>query len=313
LKKSTFNYLTTKGRHTFISYTLISIIIFCIPLIIFIQSIVHVRRGKRKKKKIKQPLIIFGCIMLASILVHVYLFFAYHLSMFMSFFETFVMLFAIGGITFLIFLIIAITNFAVRNKNLPKSVHNPKFVWYFPAGTAIFLAVILLWAAPTGEKLDYVHTLNEVEDMFDNADADDEVLFAFLESERDCLDCRGKTIHYNNRFFIKNNLDQVKEIQVDLTALDQYEQEIKTVSSTAVTLDPGEYAMLHTKKTSDNKSIWSRYSFRTKKPITYYRYHYYYDDPGQNNLEEDEQSDAHAPNVPDSPEYKGPNVPDLPD
>ncbi len=103
----------------------------------------------------------------------------------------------------------------------------------------------------------------------------------FMSSEKQCVRRRTENCNssdYQNAFFVQNNLDETKQVQVQIRALDHEQNELKSVESKIMTLQAGELKLVETEETSDQESIWSRSSFETEVRTASYQSIYRYRD-----------------------------------
>ena len=148
----------------------------------------------------------------------------------------------------------------------------------------MFCATILfftMWVYPLAEKASYIYKVENALAMSEQQQGDEEITVLFMNSEKNCFrtttsNCHSQT--YKNSFFLKNNLDVQKEVQVRIRALDSKQNELKTVASDIMTLEAGELKLLETEETSDEASIWSRSSFETDRRVQSYESLYRYRD-----------------------------------
>jgi len=240
-----------------------------------------VKEGKDGKRNLSIAVISFVALLSISILINIYLYVKYDVNLISNFNTAFFIILISLFIGFLIFIIMVMVYLVKYVKRKSEGLPNVLYVFLFPFCFGLTVFVFLMWVFPLGEKIDYANDMNSVADIFAASETDDEVDIAFLGSSRDCLKCRGKmNIRYDNRFYIQNNLQETKQVWVELEALDKEENVLKTVQSNKETLEPKQYTLVTTEETSTNKNIWEYQSFKTDAPIDSYRYHYYYEDPG---------------------------------
>ncbi|WP_404447066.1 hypothetical protein LG307_01145 [Sutcliffiella horikoshii] len=83
-------------------------------------------------------------------------------------------------------------------------------------------------------------------------------------------------------FFVKNYLEEVKEVQVRIRALNADKEDLKVVDSNIMTLAAGELRLVETEETNDKTSIWSKSTFETEYQTYFYEYIYRFRDPSEN-------------------------------
>lgn len=255
-------------------YIGIVIVMYVIPFIWFVWSMIDVRNRKRENINWKGPLVLFSLILVGSIVINFYLLSAYNLAFFQNSTGSIIGLFVVG----LIVVIMAIINFFAtlyaRRNNLSKTLHNPKVVWIITGAIAGIMLVFFLWFMPLGQKITYAVTLNNAISTMDGNAKDEAFSIVLMRSTSDCLRIRCLDEQFDNVFYIRNNLDQKKEVQVRIHAQDEDKEKLKVIDSKIMELDPGELKMVKTEKTSEHRNIWNQYTFTTEKRVVYYKYNY---------------------------------------
>jgi len=247
------------------------ILIFIIPYIWVTWSGIDVRNGKREKIAWKKPCILLLFLVLVSGVINLYFYSSYHLPIFPNLFENMVGLIVTGA--FLLILSIINIIVSIMYKGAPKSFHNPKTVWIFTGVLCLTFLFSFSWIFPFAQKVSYVAQINAAMQELSQAETEEEVTVLFMSSEKNCVRRRNSNcvdVDYDNRFFVKNNLDEKKQIQVRIRALDSNQKELKVVDSEIMTLDAGELRLVETEETYDDSSIWSKYSFQTEVRTNYY-------------------------------------------
>ncbi|HSP22623.1 MAG TPA: hypothetical protein VLQ20_09870 [Planococcus sp. (in: firmicutes)] len=247
------------------------ILIFFLPYAWFLWSGMSAKSGKIEKQHWKKPIIALLVLVLSSFILNYYFSNAYQLSFFQSGYES--TLAMIVSAAFL--LVISIINVIVSIifKDAPKSFHNPKATWVF---TAVFCTTILffsMWVYPLAEKASYIQKVEHALAVSQQQQAAEEITVLFMSSEKNCFQLSTSncdSVKYRNSFFLKNNLDIQKEVQVRIRALDSDQKELKVVESDIMTLEAGELKLVETEESYEKASIWSRSSFETD-----YRTHSY--------------------------------------
>ncbi|MDG5473169.1 hypothetical protein P6709_15555 [Jeotgalibacillus sp. ET6] len=256
------------------------IIVFVIPYIWMAWSGIDVKNGKREKMEWKKPAITFLIISGISLAINFYYYQMYHLNFFPNLFESMVTLIVTGA--FLVVFIIVNILAGIVYKNAPKSFHNPKVMWIF---TAVFCLTVLFfgsWVFPFGQKSSYVVKVEAAMQELSETEEDTEVSVLFLSSEQNCIRRRTSgcvSEEYQNVFFVKNNLDEEKEVQVRIRALDFNQNELKVVDSKIMTLGAEELRMVETEETSDKTSIWNSSTFETEQRTQFYEYQFRFREP----------------------------------
>lgn len=255
------------------------IFIFFLPYAWVIWTSMNVKNGKVGKLHWLISLATFFAMVIGSIILNSQLSTAYQLSFFQNGFESTVAL--VVTAVFLVVIVIINVIVSILFKNAPKSIHNPKVVWMFTVVFCTTILFITMWVYPFADKVSYIQTVENALAAAEEQQDDEEITVVFMSSEKDCFrtstsNCNG--ISYKNSFFLKNNLDIRKEVQVRIRALDSKQRELKVVESDVMTLEPGELKLVETEETSDKMNIWSRSSFETEYRVRSYESLYRYRD-----------------------------------
>ncbi|WP_062049600.1 hypothetical protein [Bacillus sp. JCM 19034] len=254
------------------------IFLFTFPFMLIGWSFIDVKNGKRDKINWKLPLLIAIMLMVGSVIGQFYLLSTYDLPLFLSSNDSMIAFLVIGIFLGIIALVNIVVTIICRKNNVPKELHNSSTVWKFIGVLGVTIFVFLLWFMPLAEKIDYVLALH---DAIDTVSSDEEAEFsiALVRSEPDCLRARNCTnMRYDNQFFIKNNLDETKEVQFIIRAFNEEQNELKTIESNLITIKPRELLLLETDETITNSSIWDRYSFKTDEEVYSFQYKFQYRD-----------------------------------
>ncbi|MBP1916341.1 hypothetical protein J2Z23_003323 [Lederbergia galactosidilyticus] len=252
-------------------FVMVTILIFSIPFIWVVWTLMDVKSGKRKKIVWKSPVILLIILVFGSIFIHIYLFKMYGFPIFLTKLETIIGL-AIPGLVAGIMLIINLFITLTMGKQLSKSFHDPKKVNILASCFAFYLLIILLIATPIGKKVAFAESINQAMTTTQNADTEG-ISIALVGSERECLrstSCRNTP--YSNQYFIKNNLDKTQEVQVKIRALNSKNEEMKVIDTKIMTLKPNELRLLETEETIEDSSVWNQYSFQTDDRIATYQH-----------------------------------------
>lgn len=254
-------------------FVMISIILFSIPGILFLYSVIEVRSGKKERVRWKLPAMLLLLLLFISAAFQYYYLYSYGFPLLQTSVETWIVL-GIAGLILGIILFINLITTKTMGKNLPKAVHDPKMINSFALCIALFVLIISIFAAPTGKKAAFAFSINQAIEATKQTDTNEEIPVVLVSSEQECLrrtaTCRNSS--YSNQFFIKNNGDHVQETQVQIRALNNNDQEMKVIDSKIMTLQPGELRLLETEETNDNSSIWNQYSFQTDYRIANFQY-----------------------------------------
>ena len=255
------------------------IFLFILPCTWFFWTTMSLKSGEKKKSHWKIFLAALIAVVLISVVFNYYFSNAYQLTFFQNGFESIFALIVCAAFL----LVIVIINLIVSRmfKDAPKSFHNPKAVWRF---ALVFCATILfftMWVYPLAEKASYIHKVENALAMSEQQQGDEEITVLFMSSEKKCFrtntsNCNYET--YKNSFFLKNNLDTQKEVQVRIRALDSDQKELKVVESDIMMLEAGELKLVETEESSEQTSIWSRSSFETDRRVQSYESLYRYRD-----------------------------------
>ncbi len=255
------------------------IFLFFIPFAWFIWTSMSSKKGKVDKPKWKIPLTVLLALVLASFIVNYYLSDTYQLSFFQNGFESLAAI--ILSMVLLVFVLIVNVVVSILFKGASKSVHNPKAVWVVAGVLCTTILFFTIWVYPFAEKVSYIQKIEGALDVAEQRQDGEEITVVFMSSEKNCVRTNSSncnSVSYKNAFFLKNNLDVQKEVQVQIRALDSQQQELKLVESDIMTLEAGELKLLETEETSDDSSIWSRSSFETEYKTHSYESVYRYRD-----------------------------------
>ena len=238
------------------------------------------KSGEMKKSHWKKSLAALIAVVLISVILNYYLSNTYQLAFFQNGFESTVAI--IISAAFL--LVIVIINVIVSrvSKGAPKSFHNPKAVWGVAAVFCTTMLFFTMWVYPLAEKASYIHKVENALALSEQQQGAEEITILFMSSEKKCFgikpsDCNSEK--YKNSFFLKNNLDIQKEVQVRIRALDSEQEELKAVESDIMTLEAGELKLVETEESSEQASIWNRSSFETDYQTRSYESLYRYRNP----------------------------------
>lgn len=255
------------------------IFLFFLPCAWLFWTSMDLKSGKTGKSRWRKSLAALIAVVLISVVLNFYFSDAYQLSFFQNGFESTIALIICAAVL----LVIAIVNVIVSIlfKGAPKSFHNPKAVWLVAAVFCTTILFFTMWVYPLAEKASYIHKVDKALEMSEQRQADEEITVLFMSSEKECFrttssNCNNQT--YKNSFFLKNNLDTQKEVQVQIRALDSGQKELKVIESDVMTLEAGELKLVETEESSDMESIWSRSSFETDYRVHSYESLYRYRD-----------------------------------
>lgn len=258
-------------------FTAFIILIFIVPYLWLLVSLLNIKSAKAGKKQWKLALAVFLAMVVGSFLVNYYLSDTYELSFFQNGTETIIALILAG----VLLVVVAIINIVVGVlfKNAPKSVHNPKMVWLLAVGLGGTMLFFTAWVYPFAEKASYINKIETALAAAEEKQDNEDITVVFMGSEKKCMRPTSSNCHsipYSNTFLVKNNMDAKKEVQLQIRVQDRQQNELKTVDSDVMTLEAGELKLVETAETSDTSSIWSRSSFETDVR-TYsadWQYHY---------------------------------------
>ena len=243
----------------------IVILIFFLPYAWFLWSGISAKSGKIEKLHWKNPLAALFVLVLISFILNYYFSNAYQLSFFQNGVEAIVAL--VVSAAFLLVISIINVIVSIKFKDAPKSFHNPKLTWIF---TVIFSTTILfftIWVYPLAEKASYIQKVEGALALSQQEQAGEEITVLFMSSEKKCFRLTSSNcdnVSYTNSFFLKNNLDVQKEVQVRIRALGSGQKELKVIDSEVMALEAGELKLVETEETYDQDSIWNRSSFETE-------------------------------------------------
>lgn len=255
------------------------ILIFFLPFVWFLWTGMSTKSGKIEKVHWKKPMAALVALVLLSFGLNYYFSNAYELSFFQNGFESILAL--IISAAFLVVVTIVNVVVSIKFKGAPKSIHNPKAVWILTAGLCTTILFFTIWVYPLAEKASYIHTIERALAAAEQQQDPEEITVVFMGSEKNCIrtstsNCDSVT--YKNSFFLKNNLETQKEVQVQIRAMNSKKEELKVIESEIMTLEAGELKLLETEETSDVSSIWSRSSFETEYRTQFYEYLFRYRD-----------------------------------
>lgn len=235
------------------------------------------KSGKTKKTYWKISLAALVAVVLVSVILNYYFSKEYQLSFFQNGFESIIAIIITAAFLLVIVIVNVITS--VLFKGAPKSVHNPKVVWVIAAVLCTTILFFTMWVYPLAEKTAYIQKVENALAASEQQQGTEEITVVFMSSEKHCIrttssNCTNEP--YKNSFFLKNNLDKQKEVQVQIRALDSEQKELKIVESDIMILEPGELKLVETEESSDQASIWSRSSFETDHRVQSYESLYRY-------------------------------------
>lgn len=255
------------------------IFLFFIPYAWLVWTSINVKIGKIGKPHWGISLAVFMALVLGSFIVNYYISNAYQLSFFQNGFETTVALIISAALLLMVLLINVIASRLF--KGAPKSVHNPKLVWVLAGVLCTTILFFTVWVYPLGDKLSYIQTVEDALAAAEQQQDNEEITVVFMGSDKKCFRLSTSNctyVPYKNAFFLKNNLDVQKQVQVRIRAMDSKQEELKVIESDIMTLEAGELKLVETEETSDQESIWSRYSFETEYRTSSYESMYRYVD-----------------------------------
>lgn len=260
-------------------FVMLSILIFVIPWILLLLSVIDVRSGKRKQVNWKLPLILL--IVLASVgtILQIFMKQTYGFPIFANIIESIIA----TGISIFIPIVMVMINLVITKtlgKNAPSSVHDPKLVNRLALCFFAFFFTVLFLGAPIGKKIGFAYSIEKAMKVTNTSDTE-EFSVALVSSEQECLkrtaSCRSSD--YSNQFFIRNHLNKTQEVQVKIRVLDQNNQEVKVIDSKIMELHPQELRLVETEETREDSSIWNQYSFKTTNRIFKYEHLLRYREP----------------------------------
>lgn len=255
------------------------IFLFFLPCAWLFWTGMDSKAGKSKKSNWKIALAALIAVVFISVVLNFYFSNKYQLSFFQNGSESIVAIIVCAAFL----LVVGIVNVVVSIlfKGAPKSVHNPKVAWVVTVVLCATILFFIMWVYPLAEKASYIHKVQKALAMSEQQQADEEITVLFMSSEKQCFRTTSSNCDnekFKNSFFLKNNLDTQKEVQVRIQALDSEQKELKVIESDIMTLEAGELKLLETEETSDDASIWSRSSFETDHRVRSYESLYRYRD-----------------------------------
>ncbi|MBR7797335.1 hypothetical protein GT022_14940 [Agaribacter marinus] len=256
-------------------FILLVIILYSVPFIWVLWSFINVKNNKREKVKWKYPILLFLLLILLSIIGNVYLSSTYTIPFLQTSMESMIWLIVAAVFLGIIALINVFVTLSLRNKNVSKQFHNPRVIWKLIGGMALFLGFLFIWFMPFGQKLSYVMALEQAMNATENANGSEEITLSLVKSESNCLtkrNCSNEQFH--NVIYVKNNMDEPKEIQIKIRALDKDQQELKVIDSKIMEVGANELQMVKTEETNQQSSIWNQYSFQTDDRMYYFQHHF---------------------------------------
>lgn len=255
------------------------ILLFFIPYAWFVWASINVKAGKIGKPHWGISLAVFMALIFVSLILNYFISEKYQLSFFQNGVETMIALI----ISVALLLVVLLVNVIVGRlfKGAPTSVHNPKLVWILAVVLCGSMLFFTAWVYPVGAKISYSQTVENASAAAEQQHENEEFTVVFMNSEKDCFRLSGSNctnVTYKNIFYIKNNLDVKKQVQVRIRALDSQEKERKVIESDLMTLEAGEMKLVETKETPDQASVWKLYSFESESRIRFYEAMYRYED-----------------------------------
>lgn len=255
------------------------ILIFLLPYVWFLWTGISNKTGMMERYRWKKPLATLLLLVIISAALNCFYSNAYQLAFFQNGFELMVGLIVAGA--FLVILSIINIIVGIVYKNAPKSFHNPKVAWTVSMFLCATILFFIVWVYPLAEKASYITQLESAIAAANEQQDGEEITVVFMSSEKQCVRRRTENCNssdYQNAFFVQNNLDETKQVQVQIRALDHEQNELKSVESKIMTLQAGELKLVETEETSDQESIWSRSSFETEVRTASYQSIYRYRD-----------------------------------
>lgn len=254
----------------------IMIIIFTLPFIWIVWSLMDVKNGKREKAEWKKPMLLLLVLILLSGIANFYFYQTYNLPIFPNIHDLTIGLIVTGSIVLILTLINLFVSFLHRG--MPKEVHNPNAVWVFTGSLGLVFLLLFAWILPFSEKANYVLNIEAAMNEIEASEQEEEMTVLLLGSTKDCMSyCTD--YEYDNIFFVKNNMDEEKEVQVKIRALNKDSEEMKVIDSLVMKIGPNELRVVETEETIDRTSVWSKYSFKTDERTVYYDSMFRFRDP----------------------------------
>ncbi len=261
---------------------LLVILITTVPLIWLLFSVVDYKRGKIAKVKWKGPLKLFLTLALLVLIHAIYLNIRYNIPIFINLHSASIALITvliIGGV-------FSLANIITTLKVGRTHYHNPTLMWKFIGVFMLVMLTIIIWFLPAGEKMKYVRDLNFAYEKLNEKDEDIAVILA--SSESNCLRAESTRPRYTcdsyaNVFYVKNNFDQSKEVQLSFRVFNRQEEELEVIESHIMKLEPEEIKLVITDETQELNNSWSQYSFETEETVHYYQYKKRYRDIDSDN------------------------------
>lgn len=255
------------------------ILLFFIPYAWLVWSSINMKAGKIGKPHWGISLATFMVFVIVSVVLNFSISEEYQLSFFQNGVETTIAIIISGALLLVVLLVNVIVSRLF--KGAPTSVHNPKLVWILAVVLCGSMLFFTAWVYPVGAKISYIQIIEDASAAAEQQHENEEFTVVFMNSEKDCFRLSGSNctnVTYKNVFYIKNNLDVKKQVQVSIRALDSQKKERKTIESDVMTLEAGEMKLVETNETPDQASVWKLYSFESEYRIRSYEAMYRYDD-----------------------------------
>lgn len=255
-----------------------TVLIFMIPWILLVISLIEFKSGKKRRFGWKLPASMIALLVVSGVFIQIYLQQVYGFPLLQNKTETIIALAV--SLSVPVFLLLA--NLIIRifhGNNVPVTVHNPKLVNRMAIGFFAALFAVLFIGAPTGKKLDFAYSIDQAMESADQSDAEFPVVL--VSSERECLQttatCRNSD--YSNQFFIRNQLNRTQEVQVKFRVYNKNEELVKEIDSKIMKMNPNELRLIETEETIENASKWNQYTFQTENRVSKYEHFIRYRDP----------------------------------
>ncbi|QFT87274.1 hypothetical protein FIU87_01230 [Bacillus sp. THAF10] len=252
--------------------------IYSAPFLWLIFSAKAAETGKRERTNWKGPISFLVGVLVLIGLLNALFYFEYGLAFFPSMKENMIGIIITGSI--LVVFVGSVLLASKTVKGAPSSHFHKKAAWTAVAGFTLYFLLLFMLVLPTSEKAAYTKNLEEAMNTLTKAETDLEFTVVKQDTETRCKS-RGSSQRcldweYEHYFFIRNNLDVPKEVQVKFHIVTK--NETKTLDSLIMKMKPGETRLVETEETHSSSSIWGKNTFTTPLQLLDHDYMYRFRD-----------------------------------
>lgn len=249
-----------------------------IPPLILLFSWIDTLQGKREKINWKLVIIAFAISLIIDFSFSFYYKMKYGFPIFPNMYSIKTILLIAGIISALIVLSSLILLPPLRKQ---LSIYFSLLLVFCIIGSVIFVFILYIGILfkPLGDKMNFAQSLDKAFEIAEMTEGNSDFQIIKTQSEKQCYSRSSQTnCDYDNIFFIKNNLDEPKEVRVKFVVYDRNDEVQKEIMSHKLKLDAGEIRLVTTDETLTEGDIWDQYTFRTDKMVVFYEYSLEYQD-----------------------------------